>query len=148
MASISKTASDFEVKELNKQSSGHAFEVILKSPTRDVSSEMPFSPPRKASSWEEINNKLEAAKERHKSLEVQVLQSLAERRVHEREVLQKVQEENNNFSRMAEEKLTMKMQAVKENREAQFAALHNRLREKERHAEEVRKNKERQDTLD
>jgi stathmin len=45
-------------------------------------------------------------------------------------VLQKAIEENNNFSKMAEEKLTHKMEANKENREAQMAAKLERLREK------------------
>jgi stathmin len=35
-------------------------------------------------------------------------------------VLQKAIEENNNFSKMAEEKLTYKMEANKENQEAQM----------------------------
>ena len=45
-------------------------------------------------------------------------------------MLQKAIEENNNFSKMAEEKLTHKMEANKENREAQMAAKLERLREK------------------
>lgn len=59
-----------------------------------------------------------------------MLKHLAEKREHEREVLQKALEENNNFSKMAEEKLTHKMEANKENREAQMAAKLERLREK------------------
>lgn len=55
---------------------------------------------------------------------------MAEKREHEKEVLQKAIEENNNFSKMAEEKLTHKMEANKENREAQMAAKLERLREK------------------
>uniref|UniRef100_A0A8C4N7H8 Stathmin n=1 Tax=Eptatretus burgeri TaxID=7764 RepID=A0A8C4N7H8_EPTBU len=134
---------DIEVKELNKRTSGHAFEVILKGPTGDVTSDIPFSPPRKLLSLEEINNKLKIPIQ-----EAVVLQGMAERREHEREVIQKVQEENNNFSRMAEEKLNMKMQIIKENREAHLAALRNRLHEKEKHAEEVRKNKGQKDILE
>lgn len=59
-----------------------------------------------------------------------MLKQLAEKREHEKEVLQKAIEENNNFSKMAEEKLTHKMEANKENREAQMAAKLERLREK------------------
>lgn len=59
-----------------------------------------------------------------------MLKQLAEKREHEKEVLQKAIEENNNFSKMAEEKLTHKMEAIKENREAQIAAKLERLREK------------------
>ena len=58
------------------------------------------------------------------------MKQLAEKREHEKEVLQKAIEENNNFSKMAEEKLTHKMEANKENREAQMAAKLERLREK------------------
>ena len=63
-----------------------------------------------------------------------MLKQLAEKREHEREVLQKALEENNNFSKMAEEKLILKMEQIKENREANLAAIIERLQEKERHA--------------
>uniref|UniRef100_A0A8I3W3A7 Stathmin n=1 Tax=Callithrix jacchus TaxID=9483 RepID=A0A8I3W3A7_CALJA len=86
--------------------------------------------------------------ERRKSHEAEVLKQLAEKREHEKEVLQKAIEENNNFSKMAEEKLTHKMEANKENREAQMAAKLERLREKDKHIEEVRKNKESKDPAD
>ncbi|GAB1289065.1 Stathmin [Apodemus speciosus] len=82
------------------------------------------------------------------SHEAEVLKQLAEKREHEKEVLQKAIEENNNFSKMAEEKLTHKMEANKENREAQMAAKLERLREKDKHVEEVRKNKESKDPAD
>lgn len=71
------------------------------------------------------------------------MKQLAEKREHEKEVLQKAIEENNNFSKMAEEKLTHKMEANKENREAQTAA-----KLKDKHVEEVRKNKESKDPAD
>ena len=64
--------------------------------------------------------------------EAQVLKQLAERREHEREVLHKALEENNNFSRLAEEKLNYKMELSKEIRDAHLAALRERLREKVR----------------
>ncbi|KAG9331194.1 hypothetical protein JZ751_019908, partial [Albula glossodonta] len=76
------------------------------------------------------------------SQEAQVLRQLAERREREREVLHKAQEENSNFSRQAEEKLQHKMEASRENREARLNSMKERLREKERHAAEVRRNKE------
>jgi hypothetical protein len=47
-------------------------------------------------------------------------------------VLHKALEENNNFSRLAEEKLNYKMELSKEIREAHLAALRERLREKVR----------------
>lgn len=45
-------------------------------------------------------------------------------------MLHKALEENNNFSKMAEEKLNYKMEVNKENREAHLNALKQRLREK------------------
>eukprot|EP00069_Balaena_mysticetus_P006355 bmy_05086T0 len=74
--------------------------------------------------------------------EAELLKHLAEKREHEREVIQKAIEENNNFIKMAKEKLAQKMESNKENREAHLAAMLERLQEKDKHAEEVRKNKE------
>uniref|UniRef100_A0A8I3PCY0 Stathmin-3 n=2 Tax=Canis lupus TaxID=9612 RepID=A0A8I3PCY0_CANLF len=125
---------DMEVKQLDKRASGQSFEVILKSPS-DLSPESPVlsSPPkRKDTSLEELQKRLEAAEERRKTQEAQVLKQLAERREHEREVLHKALEDNNNFSRLAEEKLNHKMELSKEIREAHLAALRERLREKVR----------------
>lgn len=111
-----------------------------------------------------------------------MLKVLAEKREHERDVLLKAMEENSNFSKMAEEKLQIKMDQIKENREAHLAAMMERLQEKvrameasisdktaqltvltfnhpqcvsvgficffqERHANEVRKNKELREVL-
>lgn len=59
-----------------------------------------------------------------------MLKALAEKREHERDVLLKAMEENSNFSRMAEEKLQMKMEQIRENREAHLAAMMERLHEK------------------
>uniref|UniRef100_A0A7N5JYS1 Stathmin n=1 Tax=Ailuropoda melanoleuca TaxID=9646 RepID=A0A7N5JYS1_AILME len=127
-------SSDIQVKELEKRASGQAFELILGPPPKEAVPEFPLSPPKKKDlSLEEIQRKLEAAEERRKSHEAEVLKQLAEKREHEKEVLQKAIEENNNFSKMAEEKLTHKMEANKENREAQMAAKLERLREKDKH---------------
>ncbi|XP_041112404.1 stathmin-3-like isoform X1 [Polyodon spathula] len=136
---------DMEVKPINKRASGQSYEVILKAPA-DLSPDRPqplSSPPKKKDmSLDDLQKRLEAAEERRKSQEAQVLKQLAEKREHEREVLHKALEENNNFSRMAEEKLNYKMEVNKENREALLNALKQRLRDKERHAAEVRRNKE------
>lgn len=59
-----------------------------------------------------------------------MLKQLAEKREHEQEVLHKVREENDNFSKKTEEKLIQKMEVNKENREAHLNALKQRLREK------------------
>uniref|UniRef100_A0A672Y6Q4 Stathmin n=1 Tax=Sphaeramia orbicularis TaxID=375764 RepID=A0A672Y6Q4_9TELE len=130
------------IRPINKRASGQAFEVILKplSPVSDVAQNLP-SPPKRDISLEDIEKKLEAAEERRKSQEAQVLKVLAEKREHERDVLLKAMEENSNFSRMAEEKLQSKLEQIKENREAHLAAMIERLQEK-RHAAVVRRNKE------
>uniref|UniRef100_H3B543 Stathmin n=2 Tax=Latimeria chalumnae TaxID=7897 RepID=H3B543_LATCH len=115
--------SDMEVKQLNKRTSGHAFEVILKPPNYDAVPEFNASLPRRRDpSLEEIQKKLEAAEERRKFQEAELLKHLAEKREHEREVIQKAIEENNNFIKMAKEKLQHKMESIKENREAHLAA--------------------------
>uniref|UniRef100_A0A3Q2WXU8 Stathmin n=3 Tax=Haplochromini TaxID=319058 RepID=A0A3Q2WXU8_HAPBU len=136
------------VKPINKRASGQAFEVILKpqSPVSDVAHNLP-SPPKRDISLDDIEKKLEAAEERRKYQEAQVLRALAEKREHERDVLLKAMEENSNFSKMAEEKLQMKMEQIKENREAHLAAMMERLQEKEKHAAVVRRNKELREEL-
>lgn len=66
------------------------------------------------------------------SQEAQVLRALAEKREHERDVLLKAMEENSNFSRMAEEKLQLKMEQIEENRMAYLASMMERLQERVR----------------
>jgi len=134
---------DIQVKELDKRASGQAFEVILAAPAPDAKGDFPLSPPKKKDvSLEEIQRKLDAAEERRKNHEAEVLKHLAEKREHEKEVLQKAMEENNNFSKMAEEKLNQKMEANKGNRTAIMAAMNEKFKEKDKKLEEVRKNKE------
>uniref|UniRef100_A0A8B9KXT3 Stathmin-3 n=2 Tax=Astyanax mexicanus TaxID=7994 RepID=A0A8B9KXT3_ASTMX len=124
---------DMEVKSLNKRTSGQAFEVILKSPT-DLSPDRPqtlaLGAHKKEPTLGELQKKLEAAEERRRIQEKQVLKQLAEKREHEREVLNKAQEVNNNYSKMAEEKLNHKMEVSTENRTARISALKQRLKEK------------------
>ncbi|XP_018596267.1 stathmin-2a [Scleropages formosus] len=140
---------DMEVKPINKRTSGQAFEVILKppSPVSDASYSIPYPPKKRDMSLEDIQKKLEAAEDRRRSQEAQVLKALAEKREHERDVLLKAIEENSNFSKIAEEKLNLKMEQIKENREAYLAAIMERLQEKERHAVVVRRNKELREEL-
>ncbi|CAH2221442.1 stathmin, partial [Pelobates cultripes] len=135
--------SDIKVKELEKRASGQAFELILSPPSTDAAPDLSISSPKKKEcSLEEIQKKLEAAEERRKLHEAEILKQLAEKREHEKEVLQKAIEENNNFSKMAEEKLTSKMETNKEKREAQMAAKLERLREKDKKVEEIRRGKD------
>ena len=60
------------------------------------------------------------------------MKQLAEKREHDKQVVQKAQEENDNFSKTMEEKLNQKMKANKENREARMAALDEKFKEKVR----------------
>ncbi|KAM4735019.1 stathmin 1b isoform 1-T2 [Anableps anableps] len=134
---------DIQVKELNKRASGQAFEVILSPSTPDAKVEFLLSPNRKReTSLDEIKKKLEAAEERRRSYEADVLKHLAEKREHEKEVIQKAIEESCNFSKQAQEKLNQKMEANKENRSARMAALNEKFKEKDKKLQEVRKNKE------
>ncbi|XP_054626922.1 stathmin-4-like [Dunckerocampus dactyliophorus] len=93
-----------EVMELNKRASGHAFQVILKPPTLNGEPKA-TTPPRHKASLEEIQQKLEAAHERRKCQEAELLKHLAERRQHERDVALKA------LSR--ERHLDMKLQEVR-----------------------------------
>ncbi|XP_061911026.1 stathmin 1a [Entelurus aequoreus] len=137
------TPEDIQVKELDKRASGQAFEVILGAPAPDAKGDFPLAAPKKKDvSLEEIQRKLDAADERRKNHEAEVLKHLAEKREHEKEVQQKAMEENNNFSKMAEEKLQQKMEANKGNRTAIMAAMNEKFKEKDKKLEEVRKNKE------
>ncbi|XP_068171543.1 stathmin-4-like isoform X2 [Antennarius striatus] len=110
---------DMEVIELSKRASGQAFEVILKPPTFDGGPELKATtPPRPKPSLEEIQKKLDAAQERRKCQEAELLKHLAERREHEREVAQKAQ--------------------TKERRRADAEQMHlNASREEEEHNVEV-----------
>uniref|UniRef100_A0A1A8H0K0 Stathmin n=1 Tax=Nothobranchius korthausae TaxID=1143690 RepID=A0A1A8H0K0_9TELE len=139
---------DMDIKPIDKRASGQAFEVILKppSPVSEVAHSI-TSPPKRDISLEDIQKKLEAAEDRRRFQEAQILRILAEKREHEREVLLKAMEENSNFSRMAEEKLQLKMEQIEENRQAFLAAMMERLQEKEKHAQEVRRNKEQREEL-
>ncbi|XP_051004561.1 stathmin-like [Acomys russatus] len=115
-------SSGIQVKEREKHASGQAFELILRPWSKESVPNFPLPTPKKKHlSLEEIQKKLEAAEESRKSHEAQVLKQLAEKREGEKEVFQKATKENN-FSEIAEEKLTDRMEANKENWEAQMAA--------------------------
>lgn len=57
-----------------------------------------------------------------------MLKHFAEVREHEKEVLQKAVEGRNTFSKMTQENLSQKMEAYKENRGAQMAALNEKFK--------------------
>ncbi len=64
------------------------------------------------------------------SQEAEALKHFAEKREHEKEVIQKALEESCNFMKMTQEKLDQKMEAFKENRTARMTALMEKLKEK------------------
>ncbi|KAL7405709.1 hypothetical protein ABVT39_006002 [Epinephelus coioides] len=121
---------DMEVIELNKRASGQAFEVILKPPTFDGGPELrATTPPRQKPSLEEIQKKLDAAQERRKCQEAELLKHLAERREHEREVAQKA---------LTKERQEHRADAVKEQLQMHLNASQERLQEEDKHSVEVR----------
>ncbi|XP_005447860.1 stathmin-4 isoform X1 [Oreochromis niloticus] len=120
---------DMEVIELSKRASGQAFEVILKPPTFDGAPELrATTPPRQKPSLAEIQKKLDAAQERRKCQEAELLKHLAERREHEREVAQKA---------LAKECQEHRATADKEQRQMHLNASQERLHEEDKHSVEV-----------
>lgn len=75
------TYDDIEVKQINKHVTGQAFKLILQpsSPISEASQTL-GSPEKKDLSLEEIQKKMEAAEERRKSQETQVLKQLSDKR--------------------------------------------------------------------
>ncbi|XP_068449860.1 stathmin-4-like isoform X1 [Clinocottus analis] len=120
---------DMEVIELSKRTSGQAFEVILKPPTFDGGPELrATTPPRQKPSLEEIQKKLDAAQERRKCQEAELLKHLAERREHEREVAQKA---------LTKERQEHRADADKEQRQMHLNASQERLHVEDKHSVEV-----------
>ncbi|XP_030577808.1 stathmin-4-like [Archocentrus centrarchus] len=120
---------DMEVIELSKRASGQAFEVILKPPTFDGAPELrATTPPRQKPSLEEIQKKLDAAQERRKFQEAELLKHLAERREHEREVAQKA---------LAKECQEYRATANKEQWQMHLNASQEKLHEEDKHSVEV-----------
>ncbi|XP_041799240.1 stathmin 1b [Chelmon rostratus] len=134
---------DIQVRELNKRASGQSFEVILSPSTSDGKGNFVLSPLRKKeTSLDDIQKKQKAAEERRKSQGAEVLKHFAEKREHEKEVIQKAIEESCNFIKMTQEKINQKMEANKENRTARMTAFKEKLKEKDKKIKEVKKNKE------
>ncbi|XP_061807878.1 stathmin 1b [Nerophis lumbriciformis] len=128
---------DIQVKELSKRASGQAFELIL-SPSSDVKMQFPLSPlKKKETSLDEIMKKLEAADERRKNHEAEVLKNLAEKREHEKEVIQRAIDECYKFSKNTQEKLTQKMVAAEERHKIHAAEVMKNLAEKREREKEV-----------
>uniref|UniRef100_A0A674MGL6 Stathmin n=1 Tax=Takifugu rubripes TaxID=31033 RepID=A0A674MGL6_TAKRU len=137
---MSVKVGDPSLKELDRRSSGSAFQLILSpSNAKEAKAKVLLSPERKEISLEEQKKKMAAAEERRKSREFEMLKHFAEVREHEKEVLQKVVEERNTFSKTTQENLAQKMEAYKENRGAQMAALSEKFKARDKKLEEVKK---------
>ncbi|XP_019741915.1 stathmin 1b [Hippocampus comes] len=129
---------DIQVKELNKRASGHAFELILRPTSPDAKVQFPLSPvKKKETSLDEILKKLEAADERRKNHEAELLKNLAEKREHEKQVIQRAIDECCNFSKNTLEKLTQKMVAAQERHRIHEAEVLKTLAEKREREKEV-----------
>ncbi|XP_052274201.1 stathmin-like isoform X4 [Dreissena polymorpha] len=124
-------------KENKKSNSGGlAYDVILKPAAGDLP--RPSSPPKdKGLTHEDIVRKLQEAEERRLSMEAEKLAPIAKMRERAQEAIERSQQENEEFSRATQEKLRRSMEVNKENRDAQIQALQTRLREHEKHVEEV-----------
>ncbi|CAH1255298.1 STMN3 [Branchiostoma lanceolatum] len=132
---------DMQVKQLDK--SGKAFEVVIKPPSKDPSEVKLSSPPRSPTCLDAktIQEKLEKAEERRKSMEAETLKKLAKEREHQTEVLSKAAEVEAAFAKKAQEELKKKQELYEQNQQAQRQAKIERLKEMDQHAEVVRQNK-------
>ncbi|XP_029948814.1 stathmin-like 4, like [Salarias fasciatus] len=102
---------DLEVVQLSQRSSGQAFQVILKPPSFDGGPDpRATTPPRGKPSLQDIQKKLDAAQERRKCQEAELLKHLAERREHQREVAQKALSKERQENRAKEERLNASQQ--------------------------------------
>lgn len=121
---------------------GIKYELVLSEPSvNDPPKKDQLTSPPKTMSVEEIEQKLKAAEERRLMLEAEKLNQINEKKNKLQEANQKRQEYNNNFIQSTKETLEQKMETFENNREAKLRALQEKLKEHERHVEEVRQSK-------
>lgn len=121
-----------------EKAGGMAYEVVLK-PAQADTAPRPTSPPKERPlSQEIIDKKLKEAEERRLSLEAERLQRLEKNKARACEAQQKIQEQNDSFSKETEQKLSLKMEAMQEKKNAQINALRTRLQEHAQRVQEVR----------
>jgi len=123
-----------------EKTGGLAYDLILK-PAQAESPRPPSPPKERPLSQEIIEKKLKEAEERRLSMEQSKLESAKKSTTRREEAVQKIQELNTSFSKEAEQKLTQKLETVQEKKNAQIQALQDRLRDHEKHVEEVRSKK-------
>jgi stathmin len=130
--------------EKRKSHGGVAFEVILKPATSDTphlpSAESPTKEKREITQ-EDIDRKLKEAEERRLSVEASKLHLISKEKEKIQEVSQKAHELNESFAKDAEKKLKKEMEAFEENKKAQELAKQERLKEHDKHVQEVREKK-------
>ncbi|XP_053288340.1 stathmin-like, partial [Pleuronectes platessa] len=128
---------DIEMKELKKRNPGEAFEVMRSLSTPDAKVDFPLSLlERKETPMVDIKKKLEAVEKRRKSCDAAVLNHLAGKREHGKEVVQKAIEGNCNFNKMMREKMNQQVEAYHENCNAWLAALLEKSNEKNKTLDE------------
>ena len=118
-----------EVKELNKRKSGEAFEVILKPADEDaIQNSLKSIPPKKESSIDQIQMKMQAAEERRRALQDAVVNQVKAEDEKVLKVKQKKAEASTIFASSAQEKLKNKMSLYEENYESVLQAKIEKFR--------------------
>lgn len=127
-----------------KGKGGVAFDVIIKPASTDNPPQLQHGSPTKEHpplSQEDIDRKLKEAEERRLSMEASKLQAVNKEKERLRGANAKAQELEEQFAKEAEKKLAEKMETSEEKKRALEQAKQERLKEHDRHAEEVRKKK-------
>lgn len=125
-----------------EKSGGVAFEVILKPASSDAPPVHHVGSPTKDHlSQDDIDRKLKEAEERRISMEASKLQPITKDKERIQEANQKAQELAEAKAKEAEKKLTEKMEAFEENKNAQMQAKLDKLKDHDQHVQEVRMKK-------
>ncbi|XP_033644671.1 stathmin-like [Asterias rubens] len=122
-----------------KKSSGMAFELVFKEPSKDAI-RSPIQSPPKQISLEELKLKQEKAEERRKQTEKELKENLAKQHSLIQAAKAKQEEYNNTFKQSTSEKIREKEQKLKEQREAQQKLREQKKIELEEQLSKVRAN--------
>ncbi|UYV77819.1 STMN1 [Cordylochernes scorpioides] len=115
-----------EVRATEQSKGGIKYDLVL----ADSSSPVPVkASPTPKLNLSDIETKLQAARERKKTLEERRLSQLQNENQHLSEVLQKKQEKNNNFIQVTRDTLEQKIEGYKENRQAYIESIKGKLKE-------------------
>lgn len=112
---------------MKESKNGIGYEVVLEKPSGDVAPPPSLTnstiSPSRVLSHEDIENKLKAAEERRKSMELMKLNQLKEKESHMNEVRDKKNEYNKEFMENSRESLEKKMETSKELRETYIKSI-------------------------